>query len=114
MVIILIVLQYLESNVKGVYAGGDVAFAPVLGTQANIGHWQLAQYHGHLAALNIVGKKTEVKTVPFFWTMLFGKGVRYAGNPYCILWIHLLQLSFINMKIVLYLKTLFSFSLQIH
>lgn len=74
-----IVDNHLESNVKGVFAGGDVAFAPVLGTEANIGHWQLAQYHGHLAALNILGKGSEVKTVPFFWTMLFGMGVRYAG-----------------------------------
>jgi len=69
----------LESNIKGVFAGGDNAFAPILDTAACIGHWQLAQYHGRIAALNMVGKQTEVKTVPFFWTMLFGKGVRFAG-----------------------------------
>lgn len=69
----------MESNIKGVYAGGDNAYAPILDTTANIGHWQLAQYHGRIAALNMAGKQTEVQTVPFFWTMLFGKGVRFAG-----------------------------------
>jgi hypothetical protein len=27
----------------------------------------------------MAGKQTEIQTVPFFWTMLFGKGVRFAG-----------------------------------
>lgn len=69
----------MESNIKGVYAGGDNAYAPILHTTACIGHWQLAHYHGRIAALNMAGKQTEIQTVPFFWTMLFGKGVRFAG-----------------------------------
>jgi NADPH-dependent 2,4-dienoyl-CoA reductase/sulfur reductase-like enzyme len=72
----------LESNIQGVYAGGDSAYAPILDTAACIGHWQLAHYHGHIAALNMVGKPTEIQTVPFFWTMLFGKGIRYAGTVF--------------------------------
>lgn len=75
----IIVNKHLESNIPGVYAGGDNAYAPILDTAACIGHWQLAQYHGRIAALNMVGKQTEIQTVPFFWTMLFGKGVRFAG-----------------------------------
>ncbi|PNF40165.1 hypothetical protein B7P43_G09769 [Cryptotermes secundus] len=75
----IIVNKHLESNIKGVYAGGDNAYAPILDTTACIGHWQLAHYHGRIAALNMAGKETEVQTVPFFWTMLFGKGVRFAG-----------------------------------
>ncbi|KDR21037.1 Apoptosis-inducing factor 3, partial [Zootermopsis nevadensis] len=74
-----IVNKHLESNIKGVFAGGDNAYAPILDTTACIGHWQLAHYHGRIAALNMAGKQTEVQTVPFFWTMLFGKGVRFAG-----------------------------------
>jgi len=72
----------LESNIQGVYAGGDSVYAPILDTAACIGHWQLAHYHGRIAALNMVGKQTEIQTVPFFWTMLFGKGVRYAGTVF--------------------------------
>jgi NADPH-dependent 2,4-dienoyl-CoA reductase/sulfur reductase-like enzyme len=67
-----------------VFAGGDNAYAPILDTTACIGHWQLAHYHGRIAALNMVGKPTEVQTVPFFWTMLFGKGVRFAGMVFIL------------------------------
>lgn len=74
--------RYLETNVSDIYAGGDIANAPVLcnlNELAAIGHYPLAQYHGKIAALNMVGKITELKAVPFFWTMLFGKGFRYTG-----------------------------------
>lgn len=72
----------LETNIKNVYAGGDIALAPVFAhdnKHMSIGHIGLAQYHGRVAALNIVKKHTTLKTVPFFWTMLFGKSIRYAG-----------------------------------
>jgi len=75
--------EYLETSLKHIYAGGDIAFAPVFvnnGRRLAIGHWQLAQYHGHIAAKNMLGKKTELHTVPFFWSMLFGTGFRYAGH----------------------------------
>uniref|UniRef100_A0A1B6CZA7 Rieske domain-containing protein n=1 Tax=Clastoptera arizonana TaxID=38151 RepID=A0A1B6CZA7_9HEMI len=75
--------KFLETNVKGVYAGGDIAFAPVTVEEDRkfaIGHWQLAQYHGNTAAHNMLGKSKPIKSVPFFWTMLFGKGFRYAGH----------------------------------
>lgn len=65
------------------FAGGDVAFAPVFssgGEKDNIGHWQLAQYHGRIAALGMLGRKEPIKSVPFFWSMLFGTGLRYAGT----------------------------------
>lgn len=72
----------LETNVKHVFAGGDIALAPVYArdnTPMSIGHIGLAQYHGRIAALNILKKETPLKTVPFFWTVLFGKSIRYAG-----------------------------------
>ncbi|EEB14629.1 rubredoxin-NAD reductase, putative [Pediculus humanus corporis] len=71
--------EYLQSQYSDVYAGGDIAIAPVLGQKANIGHWGLANYHGHIAALNMLEKKKPLNAVPFFWTMLYGKGFRYAG-----------------------------------
>lgn len=75
--------EYLESSINGIYAGGDIAHAPVWSydnKKATIGHFPLAQYHGRIAALNILNKKTPLKAVPYFWTMLFGKGIRYAGH----------------------------------
>lgn len=77
-----VVNEYLETNVPGVYAGGDIAYAPLhsfYNKNASIGHYQLAQYHGRIAALNMVEKKTSLSTIPFFWTMLFGVGFRFAG-----------------------------------
>ena len=78
----LICFQFCASNVPDVYAAGDAAYAPVFsseGRKFNIGHWQLAHYHGHIAAKNMAGKPTELKSVPFFFTMVFGVGIRYAG-----------------------------------
>jgi hypothetical protein len=33
-----------------------------------------------IAALNMAGKAKEATAVPFFWTTVFGKSVRYAGH----------------------------------
>lgn len=74
---------YLQSNIPDIYVGGDIANAPVYSSnneRAAIGHYGLAQYHGRVAALNMIGKKTELKAVPFFWAMLFGTGIKYSGH----------------------------------
>ncbi|XP_059621744.1 apoptosis-inducing factor 3 isoform X2 [Phlebotomus argentipes] len=74
---------FLEANVQNVYVGGDIANAPVYSIgldRATIGHFGLAQYHGRIAALNMSGKRTQLKAVPYFWTVLFGKSFRYAGH----------------------------------
>ncbi|XP_055716461.1 apoptosis-inducing factor 3-like isoform X2 [Phlebotomus papatasi] len=73
---------FLEANVQNVYVGGDIANAPVYSIgldRATIGHYGLAQYHGRIAAQNMAGKRTQLKAVPYFWTVLFGKSFRYAG-----------------------------------
>lgn len=75
--------EYMQTNDPNVYAGGDIAYAPVWShgnSKAAIGHFGLAHYHGRKAALNILGKQDPLKSVPFFWTMLFGKSIRYAGH----------------------------------
>lgn len=80
-------LKNLETNIKGIFAGGDVANAPVYtaNTKASLGHWQLATYHGKIAALKMLGKKAQIKSVPFFWTSLFGTSIRFAGMSYIVL-----------------------------
>lgn len=75
--------ENLETNVRNIYAGGDIAKAPVFAAgnvKSSIGHVGLSQYHGRIAALNIMNKNTPLRTVPYFWTMLFGKSIRYAGT----------------------------------
>ncbi|KAK9499188.1 hypothetical protein O3M35_003685 [Rhynocoris fuscipes] len=75
--------EFLETNCLGVYAGGDIAEAPVYAAndqKKTIGHWGLAHYHGKIAALNMMSASRPLKAVPFFWTMLFGTSFRYAGH----------------------------------
>ncbi|XP_077298492.1 apoptosis-inducing factor 3-like isoform X2 [Arctopsyche grandis] len=72
----------LQTNIQCVFAGGDIAKAPVYsygGKKASIGHYGLAHYHGKIAALNMLDKSAPLKAVPFFWTMVFGKSIRYCG-----------------------------------
>lgn len=74
--------DYLQSNIPDVFVGGDIANSPILmtGHRETIGHYGLAQLHGKVAALNMSGMQEKLKAVPFFWTMVFGRSIRYAGH----------------------------------
>ncbi|PIK53726.1 putative apoptosis-inducing factor 3 isoform X3 [Apostichopus japonicus] len=77
-----IVDKFLCTNNPDIYAAGDIAEFPLRlnnNSPVNIGHWQIAHYHGRVAALNMFGHETEVETVPFFWTAIFGKNIRFSG-----------------------------------
>ncbi|KAM6965242.1 apoptosis-inducing factor 3 [Aplochiton taeniatus] len=73
--------KMMQTNVDGVFAGGDVVTFPFpqRSKKVNIPHWQMAHVHGRVAALSMMGRATEVKTVPYFWSAMFGKSIRYAG-----------------------------------
>ncbi|XP_004518442.1 apoptosis-inducing factor 3 isoform X4 [Ceratitis capitata] len=74
--------MHLMTNIVDVYAGGDIANAPILAAanqRGCVGHIQLAKYHGRVAALNMTGTIEDLRAVPFFFSMVFGKGIRYAG-----------------------------------
>jgi len=65
----------------GVYVIGDLARFPFhTGELVRVEHYGFAMYQGSVAAHNIMGKKTEVHSVPFFWTTQYGKNIRYAGH----------------------------------
>uniref|UniRef100_A0A8C0HLB1 Uncharacterized protein n=1 Tax=Buteo japonicus TaxID=224669 RepID=A0A8C0HLB1_9AVES len=72
----------MQTNIPNVFAAGDVVSFPVAllnGDQSSIHHQQVAEAHGHIAALNMLKKDKELHTVPFFWTTMVGKTIRYAG-----------------------------------
>ncbi|XP_070591619.1 LOW QUALITY PROTEIN: apoptosis-inducing factor 3-like [Erythrolamprus reginae] len=74
---------FMQTSAPSVFAAGDVASFPVAlagGKPASIHHWQIAQAHGHVAALNMLRRRRPLHTVPFFWTKLQGKTIRYAGH----------------------------------
>lgn len=77
-----IVNEMLETNLKGIYAAGDIIEFPLISynnVRVNISHWQMALSHGRTAALNMIGKNSEFHSVPFFWCAMLGKSFRYAG-----------------------------------
>ncbi|CAG2118728.1 unnamed protein product, partial [Medioppia subpectinata] len=79
----IVVDKHFETSEKNVFAGGDVVryeLSIVNQSVVNVGHWQTAQSHGKTAALSMLGKTSKLKSVPFFWSMFFGKGLRFAGN----------------------------------
>lgn len=39
-----------------------------------------SDFTGRIAALNMLEKPTELSSVPFYWTVLLGKTIRYAGG----------------------------------
>jgi NADPH-dependent 2,4-dienoyl-CoA reductase/sulfur reductase-like enzyme len=72
----------LETSVKGVYAAGDIArypYAPT-GERVRIEHWTVAQRMGRVAALNMLGRKVEFTSAPFFWTAQHGVQLSYVGH----------------------------------
>lgn len=82
----IIVNEFMETSVKGIFAAGDIASFPLSlptttpNTLANVGHWQLALAHGKCVGQNVASDEmSQIKTVPFFWTVQFGKSIRYAG-----------------------------------
>lgn len=72
-------MQTLNPNV---YAVGDISQFPLFmvnDESVNIQHWQMAHQQGRIAGLNIAGKATDIHSVPFFWTVVCGKSLRYTG-----------------------------------
>ena len=67
----------------GVYALGDIAKADSQIGRLRIEHWRVAMQHGLVTAAKILGDDTvdslEAR-VPFFWTMQYGKSLRYSGH----------------------------------
>jgi hypothetical protein len=80
--------QTLRTSLPFVWAAGDVAEFPlplVGGQRVSIGHWQMALKMGQVAGKNIAAEaknkshRETFDSVPVFWSMQYGKSLRYAG-----------------------------------
>jgi len=65
--------DHLETNVKGIFAAGDVAdfYDPILEIRYRMGTWNNAGAHGKVAAQNMMGGSEKYHDVPEYSSLLF-------------------------------------------
>lgn len=65
--------DHLETNVRGIYAAGDVAdfYDPILEIRYRMGTWNNAGAHGKVVALNMMGGSEKYHDVPEYSSLLF-------------------------------------------
>ena len=77
------VTDYLETEEKGIYAVGDLAFYPdrIMGGVRRQTHWENARKQGLIAGANMTGKKRiRYEQIPYFWTEIFDLRIDFVGD----------------------------------
>jgi NADPH-dependent 2,4-dienoyl-CoA reductase/sulfur reductase-like enzyme len=77
------VTDYLETEEKGIYAVGDLAFYPdrLMGGVRRQTHWENAREQGLIAGANMTGKKRiRYEQIPYFWTEMFDLTMHFVGD----------------------------------
>lgn len=78
----ILVDEYLQTNVPGIYAAGDVARWHDLasGQALRIEHWVVAERQGQIVAENLLGANKKFQDMPFFWSVHYDLTINYAGH----------------------------------
>ncbi|MGH7468167.1 MAG: FAD-dependent oxidoreductase [Longimicrobiales bacterium] len=78
----ILVDEYLETNVPGIFAAGDLARWRLADTdeRVRVEHWVVAQRQGKAAALNLLGRRQPYLDVPFFWSAHYDVVIVYVGH----------------------------------
>src|SRR5216110_251493 len=77
------VTEYLETEEKGIFAVGDLAFYPdrIMGGVRRQTHWENARAQGIVAGANMTGKKRiRYEQIPYFWTEMFDLRLHFVGD----------------------------------
>ncbi len=78
----IVVNEYLETNVPGVYAAGDVAnfFDTTTRRHHTMGTWDNALGHGRIAGANMAGGREPYIDVPTYTSPLFDVNIAVVGS----------------------------------
>jgi NAD(P)H-nitrite reductase large subunit len=77
-----VVNEYMETNVPGVYAAGDVAefYDPTINHHHTMGTWDNALAHGRIAGINMAGGHEAYIDVPTYTSPLFDVNIAVIGT----------------------------------
>ena len=78
----IVVNEYMETNVPGVYSAGDVAefYDPTIGQHHTMGTWDNAMAHGRIVGVNMAGDHVAYIDVPTYTSPLFDVNIAVVGT----------------------------------
>ena len=78
----IVVNEYLETNVAGVYSAGDVAefYDPTIGKHHTMGTWDNGMAHGRIVGVNMAGGHEAYIDVPTYTSPLFDVNIAVVGT----------------------------------
>jgi NAD(P)H-nitrite reductase large subunit len=78
----IVVNEYMETNVPGVYSAGDVAefYDPTIDQHHTMGTWDNAMAHGRIVGVNMAGGHEAYIDVPTYTSPLFDVNIAVVGT----------------------------------